>query len=36
MVVEVPPGKIVGLICDFWQRAITDLGLPGPDGDKGG
>ena len=27
---------IVGLIDDFWQRAIVDLGLPGPDGDKGG
>jgi hypothetical protein len=36
MVVEIPPGRVVGLICDFWQRAITDLGLPGPDGDKGG
>jgi len=36
MVVEVPPGAIVGLIDDFWQRSLTDLGLPGPDGDKGG
>jgi hypothetical protein len=36
LVVEVPPGRIVGLINDFWQRAITDVGLPGPDGDKGG
>jgi hypothetical protein len=36
MVVDVPPGAIVGLIDDFWQRSITDLGLPGPDGDKGG
>ena len=36
VVVEVPPGAIVGLIDDFWQRSITDLGLPGPDGDKGG
>ena len=36
VVVEVPPGFIVGLIDDFWQRALTDLGLPGPDGDKGG
>ena len=34
--VEVPPGAIVGLIDDFWQRSITDVGLPGPDGDKGG
>ena len=36
VVVEIPPGAIVGLIDDFWQRSITDLGLPGPDGDKGG
>jgi pentatricopeptide repeat protein len=36
IVVEVPPGFIVGLIDDFWQRAIVDLGMPGPDGDKGG
>lgn len=26
---EIPPGPIVGLIVDFWQRAITDVGLPG-------
>ena len=30
------PGAIVGLIDDFWQRSIADIGLPGPDGDKGG
>jgi hypothetical protein len=36
VVVEIPPGPIVGLIDDFWQRAISDVGLPGPDGDKGG
>ncbi len=36
VVVDVPPGAIVGLIDDFWQRSISDLGLPGPDGDKGG
>jgi len=35
-VVEIPPGMIVGLIDDFWQRSITDVGLPGPDGAKGG
>ena len=34
--VEIPPGPIVGLIDDFWQRSITDLGLPGPDAGKGG
>ena len=26
----------MGLIEDFWQRAITDFGLPGPDQGKGG
>ena len=36
VVVEIPPGAIVGIIDDFWQRSITDVGLPGPDGDKGG
>ena len=36
MVVEIPPGLIVGLIDDFWQRSLSDVGLPGPDGDKGG
>jgi hypothetical protein len=36
VVIEVPPGAMVGIIDDFWQRSITDVGLPGPDGDKGG
>jgi hypothetical protein len=36
MVVDVPPGAIVGLIDDYWQRSVTDLGLPGPHKDKGG
>ena len=36
MVVDVPPGALVGLIDDYWQRSITDVGLPGPDGDRGG
>lgn len=36
VIVEVPPGAIVGLIDDFWQRSATDVGLPGPHGDKGG
>ncbi len=35
VVVEIPPGAIVGLIDDFWQRSITDVGLPGPDGRQG-
>ena len=36
MVVEIPPGPIVGIIDDFFQRSLTDVGLAGPDGDKGG
>ncbi|HTE23288.1 DUF1254 domain-containing protein [Flavitalea sp.] len=36
MVIEIAPGAIVGLIDDFWQRSVTDVGLPGPYGDKGG
>lgn len=36
VVIEIPPGALVGVIDDFWQRSITDVGLPGPDGDKGG
>jgi hypothetical protein len=35
MVVEVPSGSIAGMIDDFWQRPITDIGLPGPDKGKG-
>jgi hypothetical protein len=36
IVVEIPPGAIVGILDDFWQRSISDIGLPGPDGAKGG
>jgi hypothetical protein len=36
IVVEIPPGAIVGIIDDFWQQSIADVGLPGPDGAKGG
>lgn len=36
VVVDIPPGAIVGMIEDFWQRSISDVGLPGADGDKGG
>jgi hypothetical protein len=35
-VVEIPPGALVGMIEDFWQRSVADVGLTGPDGDKGG
>ncbi len=36
IVIEIPPGAIVGLLDDFWQRSLADVGLPGPDGGNGG
>ncbi len=36
LVIEVPAGATAGMVDDFWQRPITDLGLPGPDKGKGG
>jgi len=36
IVIEVPAGSIAGMVDDFWQRPVTDLGLPGPDKGKGG
>ena len=36
MVVELPPGPLVGLVDDHHQRWITDMGLPGADAGKGG
>jgi hypothetical protein len=36
VVIEVPAGSIAGMVDDFWQRPVTDLGLPGPDKGKGG
>ena len=26
-VIEIPPGIVVGLVTDFWQRGLTDLGV---------
>ena len=34
--VEIPPGAIVGLLDDFWQSWLSDVGLPGPDAGAGG
>ena len=31
LVIEVPSGPVGGLVNDFWQRPVTDLGLAGPD-----
>ena len=36
IVVEIPPGAVVGLLDDFWQRSLSDVGLPGPDAGNGG
>jgi hypothetical protein len=36
LVIEIPAGAIAGLVDDFWQRPVTDLGLAGPDQGKGG
>ena len=36
MVVELPPGPYIGLIDDHYQGWVLDMGLPGPDGGKGG
>ena len=30
-VIDLPAGAIAGMVDDFWQRPVTDLGLPGPD-----
>jgi len=26
-IIEIPPGIVVGLVTDFWQRGLTDLGV---------
>ena len=36
MVVELPPGPLMGAANDLNQRWVMDLGLPGPDAGKGG
>ncbi len=36
LVVDVPPGPTGGLVDDFWQRPVADLGLAGLDKGKGG
>jgi hypothetical protein len=34
-VIELPAGATAGMVNDFWQRPITDLGVVGPDKGKG-
>ncbi len=36
LVIDMPGGAAAGMVDDFWQRPVTDLGLPGPDQGKGG
>jgi hypothetical protein len=36
MVLELPPGPLIGAVDDIHQRWIMDIGLPGPDADRGG
>ncbi|WP_328954470.1 DUF1254 domain-containing protein [Kitasatospora purpeofusca] len=36
LVIDLPPGPLVGLVDDHHHRWITDLGLPGVHGPKGG
>jgi hypothetical protein len=36
MVIEVPPGPLIGLVDDHHHRWVTDLGLPGTDAGNGG
>lgn len=36
LVVELPPGPLIGAVLDINQRWIMDMGLPGPDAGKGG
>jgi hypothetical protein len=35
LVVQAPPG-VLGMLSDFWQRPLTDVGLVGPDKGEGG
>ena len=36
MVIELPPGPLIGLVDDHHQGWVLDMGLPGPDAGKGG
>src|SRR5450631_2978662 len=35
MVVDYPPGLSAGAVMDWWERPLTDVGLPGADQGKG-
>jgi hypothetical protein len=36
IVIEMPPGALVGTVNDMNQRWVLDFGLPGPDNGEGG
>jgi len=36
LVIEMPKGLIAGMVMDYWQRSLTDLGVVGPDKGQGG
>lgn len=36
VIIEVPKGLAVGMIVDFWQESITDIGVFGPNAGSGG
>jgi len=36
VVLEVPAGRVLGMINNAWQQPLEDIGLPGPDRGKGG
>lgn len=36
VVLEMPVGNTAGMVMDFWQRPMTDIGQAGPDHGKGG
>jgi hypothetical protein len=36
VVLDIPAGPAVGMVDDYWERSLTDVGLAGPDRGKGG
>jgi hypothetical protein len=36
VIVEVPKGLAVGMLVDFWQQGVTDIGIFGPNAGEGG
>src|SRR5690349_19332732 len=36
MIVELPPGALMVVAMDIYQRSVADMGLTGPDGGDGG